>query len=438
MSLFKDDFYTAKVPRRILKRNGRRHFSSRSKVLGLFNKTTFQIAAITSITTAIVVTILLAIFVGFNNPSTQATADFSERSILASNKVRPAVVSIVNEQKYSLGLNSKPLDEFSTESGIYKESSVGSGVIVQKDEADAYIVTNYHVVNNAQRIKVVLTTGEEQYAELVGKDKISDIAVIKIPAEGVTEVAQIGDSSALRSAEFVLAMGNPLGMGESTTLGIISVKSEVIGVSLEQFGVVDWEQEVIRVDAAINQGNSGGPLIDMNGHVVGINSMKISDFGVESIGYAIPINNVMPVVNQLIENGYVSRPYLGVYTLNLSQYFEQEAINKELQKRLELEEEQSEEDIEDEDLEVSSELQLPDHVLDGVLIYKVEGPAEKAGLQYNDVIVQLDDVEVKGMLDLRRYLYTKKSVGDKLTIHYYRGKEKKSTTITLTDNNPNL
>lgn len=433
MSFFNDDFYSSKVSKRALKRVGNHHYSSKNKFLRNLSKSHVQIAAITSITTALIVFVLFATFVGFGGSNKNGSADLSERSITASSKVRPSVVSIVNEQKFSLGLNSKPIDESSKESGVYRESSVGSGVIIKKDEQDAYIVTNYHVVNKAQRIKVVLTTGEESYAEVVGKDQISDIAVIKIPSDGVTQVAEIGDSSLLRSAEFVLAIGNPLGMGESTTLGIISVTSEIVSMALEQVGVIDWEQEVIRVDAAINQGNSGGPLIDMNGQVIGINSMKISDFGVESIGYAIPINNVMPVVSQLIEKGYVSRPYLGVYMLNLSQYWEQEAMNKELEEMLD-----KEHGVTVEGEEETTKLSLPDHVLDGVLVYEVVGPAKEAGLQFNDVIVQLDDEKVKSILDLRRYLYTKKSIGDKMTVHFYRGEEKKSVTVTLTDNNQNL
>lgn len=432
MSFFKDDFYSSKVSKRLVRRVGSRHYSSSRKIWRNFNKAHVQIAAITSITTAVVLSIIFLLFNSFGSTSSNSIADLSERSITASSKVRPAVVSIVNENRYSLGLNSKPLDKSSTESGVYKDSSVGSGVIVSKDDKSAYIVTNYHVVNTAERIRVVLTTGEERYAEVVGKDNISDIAVIKISAEGISQVAEIGDSSALQSAEFVLAIGNPLGMGESTTLGIISVKSEIVGISLEQLGVIDWEQEVIRVDAAINQGNSGGPLIDMNGQVVGINSMKISDFGVESIGYAIPINNVMPIVNQLIEQGYVSRPYIGVYMTNLSQYFEQLAMQKELQNMMNKEDGNTVDDL----AESEEKLVLPDHILDGVLVSETVGPAKEAGLQFNDVIVQLDDVKVKNILELRRYLYYKKNVGDTLTVHFYRGEEKKSVKLILGESKP--
>lgn len=432
MSFFNDDFYSSKVSKKVVKRIGERHYySSSKKIWGLFNKSSFQIAMIASITTAIIVIILFISFFGVDNSKGSLSADLSERTILASNKVRPAVVSIVNEQKFSLGLNSKPIDEFSTESGIYKDAGAGSGVIVSKDETSAYIVTNYHVLNGAQKIRVVLTTGQYHYAEVVGKDNISDIAVIKIPIEGVTEVAEIGDSSALQSAEFVLAMGNPLGMGESTTLGIISVKSEMIDIALEGDGNVDWEQEVIRVDAAINQGNSGGPLIDMNGQVVGINSMKISDIGVESIGYAIPINNVMVIVDQLIENGYVSRPYIGVYMKDLSVYYKQLRIHQELQGMFK--EEEGDSVLENN----SNALTLPDHILDGIIIYGAVGPAEKAGLQLNDVIVGLDDVEIKNKLDLRRYLYTEKNIGDEITIYFYRGEEKKSVKLILGESIPN-
>ena len=432
MSLFDDDFYSSKVTRRFFKRRPSSRFSSRKWIARLKSgsMSTLQIAFLTSLASAIFACIMFGLIFGFGqqNSSSLASVDISERAISATDKIRPAVVSIVNEQKYSTGLNGGVLDKDSEENGIFRESGVGSGVIIHKDNDYAYIVTNFHVVNAAHRVKVVLTNGEERMAEVVGLDQITDLAVLSIDAKGINTVAEIGDSSKLRAAEFVLAMGNPLGMGEATTLGIVSVISEIVGVSLNQDGVVDWEQEVIRVDAAINQGNSGGPLIDMNGRVVGINSMKIANFGVESIGYAMPINNVMPIVNQLMDQGYISRPYLGVYMMDLSQYWEQEALD-------ELYNMQNEDSVDD---NAESDLKLPKSVLSGVIVLEATGPALEAGLKYNDVIVQLDDTKIDSIRNLRKYLYNKKQIGDEMIVHYYRGEEKQSVKVVLTENKPNL
>ncbi|URN95895.1 MAG: trypsin-like peptidase domain-containing protein [Candidatus Pristimantibacillus lignocellulolyticus] len=433
MSLFDDDFYSSKVSRKTL----REHFGVRkqSRRNGSFlsdwkvgKLSTLQIALISSFTSAIVVCLLFGVIFGFGSgsPSNREIAglDPSQRAVQASDKVRPAVVSIINEQKFTLGLDSKAVDPESDESTVYKEAGVGSGVIIKKNDTHAYIITNFHVVNSAARVQAVLTTGEKREAEVVGLDQLTDLAVLKIDAKGIDDVAEIGDSSSLRAAEFVLAIGNPLGMGESITLGVVSVTNETIAVSLNQNGNLDWEQEVIRVDAAINQGNSGGPLIDLSGRVIGINSMKISNYGVESIGYAIPINNVMPIIDQLIEQGYVTRPFLGISMLDLQQYWAQQELDQEAEK-------------DEEGTEGESQLSLPKGVYEGVFITEVQGPALKAELQHNDVIVQLDNTKVNSVRQLRKYLYEHKQVGDEIVIHYYRGKELVKTTAILGENKPN-
>lgn len=426
MSLFDDDFYSSKISRRVKREHtglGRTLSLRKGTLRGLRSSklSTLQIAMISSITSAIVVVILLGIFVGFGS---KGSSDPSERAISATNKVRPSVVSVINEQKFSLELNGGVVDPESENSGIYKEAGVGSGLIIKKQDDVAYIITNYHVVATAQRVKIKLTSGEEREAEVVGLDQLTDLAVLKIDAKGIKEVANIGDSSKLRAAEFVVAIGNPLGMGESITLGVVSVASEKVGVSLNQNGVMDWEQEVIRVDAAINQGNSGGPLVDLNGEVIGINSMKISNFGVESIGYAMPINNVMPVINELIDKGYVARPYLGVYMLDLQQYWSQQELDKNAERS------------EDETEEGGSSISLPRGVYEGVIVLEAVGPALEAGLQPNDVIVQLDDKKVNSTKNLRKYLYEQKEIGDDMTIHLYRDKELMEVKLKLGENVP--
>ena len=419
MSLFDDDFYSAKVSRKTLKEPYKLRERRGWRLWRRFNSKSVRLVLISVITTVIVMVALYSVIVSIS-PSTKQLSnyDLSARAVHATDIIRPAVVSIINEQKFSLELGGNVLDPDSTESGVYREAGVGSGVIIRKDDEQAYIVTNYHVVNNAHRVQAVLTSGEKREAEIVGLDQITDLAVLKINAEGIEFAAQIGDSSKLRAAEFVMAMGNPLGMGEAITFGVVSVTRETVPVSLSQNCILDWEQEVIRVDAAINQGNSGGPLVDLNGQVVGINSMKISNFGVESIGYAIPINNVMPVVEELIAKGYVSRVLLGVAGLDLQQYWSRQQLEA------------------DGGLGSDSTLELPKEVYEGIMVTETSGPAKEAGLTYNDVIVKLDETKIKSTRDLRKYLYSHKQIGDEIVVHYYRGKELMETTVILGENKP--
>ena len=254
----------------------------------------------------------------------QTNNDPYERTIQAADKVRPAVVSIINEQKLPSVKGSGSLDE-SDETEL-AQAAVGSGVIFEKVKGKAHIITNAHVVAGAEAVKAVLSNGEMLEAELIGVDEITDLAVLEINGDGIKTVAEIGDSSELRAGQWVMAIGNPLGLSDSLSMGIVSKTHRIIPVSLSQDGVYDWEQEVIQVDASINQGNSGGPLIDLNGKVVGINSMKVADFGVEGVGFAIPSQVAMPIVQSLLEYGKVKRPYLGVYTMDLQQYMAQQSL----------------------------------------------------------------------------------------------------------------
>lgn len=464
MSIFDDDFYSTKVSKRTVRQSQREdaRFPYRS---GERKWSNVRIAFISSFTSAVAATLLFgAIFGGFGGSDPASgkggtapsglvtTGDPSERAINAAAKVSPAVVSIINEQLFGFGLGGEKLegDKAKDGEGVLREAGVGSGVIIKKNDGKAYIVTNYHVVAGAQRVRAVLTNGEIREATVVGEDQITDLAVLAIDDKGIDTVAEIGDSSALRKAEFVMAIGNPLGMGESITMGVVSVIEEIVPVSLNQNGVIDWEQEVIRVDAAINQGNSGGPLIDMNGRVVGINSMKIADFGVESIGYAIPINKAMPVLDELMNQGFVSRPYLGVYTLDLAQYWRQQDMSE-----LEglfgedgegwLGEEDGEEGTEgggaeqgapgEEDMptQPADDLKLPDDVLSGVIVLEAVGPALKAGMKFNDVIVELDGHAIASTMELRKYLYGKKKIGDTIEVSYYRDGELSKAKLKLSE-----
>ncbi|MGO4370225.1 S1C family serine protease [Paenibacillus sp. MCAF20] len=174
----------------------------------------------------------------------------------------------------------------------------------------------------------------------------------------------------------------------------------------------------------------------MNGHVVGINSMKIADFGVEGIGFAIPINNAMPVIESLLKNGFVPRPYLGVYTMDLEQYWEQQSMAEAFEGELSEEEDGGEAPkAEDKDEaateEGGQELGLPDEVYDGVIVLEAVGPALDAGLAFNDVIVKLDRQSIGSTMELRKYLYDQKEIGDEIEVTFYREGELKTTKFKL-------
>jgi serine protease Do len=446
MSLFDDDFYSTKVSRRAARESKREEFSFPYRSRGR-KWSNVHIAFVSSFASAIAATLLFGVFFGGGDSISRGgnavtasgviqTDDPLERPVQASAKVRPAVVSIINEQMFSFELgNGGDSGDPADGEGALQEAGVGSGVIIDKKDGKAIIVTNYHVVDNAQAVKAVLMNGEKREARIVGKDQITDLAVLEIDAKGIDVVAEIGDSSALRAAEYVIAIGNPLGLGESVSSGIISKTRQIVPVSLNQDGVYDWEQEVIQIDASINQGNSGGPLIDLNGRVIGINSMKISDLGVEGIGFAIPINNAMPIVESLIKLGYVPRPYLGVYTMDLEQYWEQEGTDDARPEGAapgkDADNVEKDEDDTDAAKDGSAELNLPDEVYDGVIVLEAVGPAMDAGLAFNDVIVKLDRQIIGSTMELRKYLYGKKKIGDEIEVTFYRDGEMKVTKFKL-------
>ncbi|MCY9374119.1 S1C family serine protease [Bacillus spizizenii] len=287
------------------------------------------------------------------------------------------------------------------------ESGTGSGVIFKKDSNKAYIITNNHVVEGANKLTVTLYNGETETAKLVGSDTITDLAVLEISSKNIKKVASFGDSSQLRTGEKVIAIGNPLGQQFSGTVtqGIISGLNRTIDVDTTQ-GTV--EMNVLQTDAAINPGNSGGPLINASGQVIGINSLKVSESGVESLGFAIPSNDVEPIVDQLLENGKVDRPFLGVQMIDMSQVPETYQENT-----LGL---------------------FGDQLGKGVYVKEVQAnsPAAKAGIKSEDVIVKLNGKDVESSADIRQILYKDLKVGDKTTIQVLRNGKTKTLNVTLT------
>ncbi|WP_449537618.1 trypsin-like peptidase domain-containing protein [Ferdinandcohnia sp. Marseille-Q9671] len=289
------------------------------------------------------------------------------------------------------------------------ESGTGSGVIFQKDGDKAYIVTNNHVIENANEVEISLYNGQKTMAKLIGTDPLTDLAVLEINSEHVEAVLPFGDSATLRPGDQVLAIGNPLGLDLSRTVtsGIVSAKDRSISVSTS---AGEWELNVIQTDAAINPGNSGGALLNTQGQVIGINSLKIANSGVEGLGFAIPSNDVVPIINNLIENGKVERPFIGIGLADL------------------------------EEVPKMYYADLPEDVTGGVIVASVaqNSAAEKAGLKMTDVIVKINDTTVENSMELRKYLYSKVKIGDEVELSFYRDGKLQTAKLTLTSNNSGI
>ncbi len=318
----------------------------------------------------------------------------------AVEKAGDAVVGITNLQTTS----------FWSETSS-QEAGSGSGVIYKKVDGKAFVVTNHHVIEGANSLEVTLSDGTKLEAKLRGSDVWTDLAVLEVDGSKIETVAEFGDSDALKIGEPVIAIGNPLGatFSGSVTQGIVSGLERAIPVDINQDGAIDWQAEVLQTDAAINPGNSGGALINISGQVIGINSMKIAQSSVEGIGLSIPIKSAEPIISDLEEFGEVKRPYMGIQLQSVNEvsaYHQKET------------------------------LKLPEDVTSGVVIMTVDpnSPAEQAGLEDLDVIVEMDGDPIKDVIDLRKHLYNKKKVGDQLKIKFYRAGELQETTMKLGGN----
>ena len=337
------------------------------------------------------------------NVSTQATKAF--------NKIKRAVVTVEAYQKSDNSIDSI----FGFSSGSSEETtseSEGSGVIYKKNGNTAYVVTNNHVISGADSFYVMLYSGKRVKATVVGKDSVSDLAVLKIDAKNVEQTATFGNSDNIQVGETALAIGSPMGSEYATSLtqGIISAKKRTLDIT-NSSGVTTGSTSVIQTDAAINSGNSGGPLVNLDGQVIGINSMKLSsnsssseNASVEGMGFAIPSNEVVKIINQLVTKGKVSRPALGISGIDLD-YVSDSAK--------------------------SDTLKLPDGVDSGVVVMKSDSDSPlKDVLSKYDVIVSLGGKKVTGISSLKTALYAHK-VGDSVTIKYYHDGQLKSQKVTL-------
>ncbi|TAA13569.1 S1C family serine protease [Streptococcus parasuis] len=335
----------------------------------------------------------------------------------AVEKVQDAVVSVINYQTQSSDSLSSIFGniESSDELAVAGE---GSGVIYKKDGDTAYIVTNNHVISGAEKIDILLASGEKLSGELVGADTYSDIAVIKIAADKVTTIAEFANSDTIKVGETAIAIGSPLGSvyANTVTQGIISSLSRTVTSQTEDGQTISTN--AIQTDAAINPGNSGGPLINIQGQVIGINSSKItsssvssSGVAIEGMGFAIPSNDVVQIINQLETNGKVTRPALGVQMVNLT-------------------------DLSTSQLEKAG-LANTD-LTSGVLIVSTQPglPADGKFEPY-DVIIEIDGETIENNSDLQSELY-KHQIGDTITVTYYRNNKKMTVDIKLTHSTDDL
>jgi len=305
----------------------------------------------------------------------------------AVEKVGPAVVTVVADLP----------DQQSFIGTISGGQSSGSGFIISPD---GYIVTNNHVIEGGEAFRVVLQSGEERTAQLIGSDQFSDLAILKVEG-ALPAVAELGNSDFLRPGETAIAIGSPLGdFKNSVTVGVISATGRTLDTG------EDYQMEgLLQTDAAINEGNSGGPLVNLSGQVIGVNTLIIrgsnNSTTVEGLGFAIPSSNVEVISSQIIEKGYVSRPYIGIRYQNINPT-------------------------------IASRYNLP--VEWGVYVSAVvaNSPANKAGLQPGDIITQLGNIKIDETHPYYNTLFSF-SPGDKLEVHFIRNTRERVIELVLSE-----
>ena len=333
--------------------------------------------------------------------STQATgyvdqvslSNYSDTAVYAANKILPSIVGIQIEYNVTSMFSMFGVNQTST------ATATGSGIIISDD---GYILTNNHVVSSSEaeayyqvseatKITVSLFNDDTQYeAKIVGTDEETDLAVIKIEATGLTK-AEFADSDSIKVGEFAMAVGSPLGLQSSITCGVVSaINREVTDSDGKTY-------TLIQTDAAINAGNSGGALVNSEGKVIGVNTLKLTGDDVEGMGFAIPINSTTDISSQLIQYSKVRRPYIGITGMDLD-----------------------------------AETAKRNNLVEGIYVKDVEtfSSAEKAGIKIGDVIIQADGKDVKTMDELNE-IKNSHNIGDEMKIKVNREGEEKELTITL-------
>ena len=286
--------------------------------------------------------------------------------------------------------------------------SIGTGFVYKTDGNDAYVMTNHHVIEDAESVQLTFTNGDVVTAELIGSDEYADIAVLKIDNKYVLKVATLGSSEDMELGDTVFTIGTPLSKDYSGTVtrGIISGKNRLVSVSISGYSS-DWIMNVMQTDAAINPGNSGGPLCDVNGNVIGINSLKVVEDEIEGLGFSIPIEDAMDIASHIESGTKIIRPYFGISMLDLSASY---------------------------DLMLAG-IRIDGNVDEGVVVYQVEdgSPASISGLSTGDIIIKVGGIEVGNIAEFRYNLY-KYEPGEVVEVEYYRDGEYKTTEVKLEKN----
>ena len=336
---------------------------------------------------------------GVINPNLVSLSNYSDTAVFASSKILPSIVGISITYDVTTS-NYFSMFGFGGGNSTTQATASGSGIIISED---GYIVTNNHVVSSesqstyyeiseAKSIKIKLFNDETQYdATIVGKDSQTDLAVLKIEKSGLT-AAEFADSDSVKVGEFAMAVGNPLDLGTTITCGVVSAVNRKVEDSEKTTAYT-----CIQTDAAINSGNSGGALVNSQGQVIGINTLKVSSTGVEGIGFAIPVNSTTDVINQLKTYKKVKRPYIGISGRDL---------NEATAKRY--------------------------NMVEGIYVVTVDefSAAEKAGLKVGDVIIEADGKRIKTMNELNEIKNTH-SIGDTMKLKIHRDGAEKEITLTL-------
>lgn len=349
------------------------------------NSNDYLVPFITSLITIFICMILMFIYCNFffekgkNTTKVEKDVTVTDEGIAdAVDKIYDAVVVVENYVKGSL-------------------YSTGTGFVYKKENDKAYILTNYHVIDSSSEVYVIFTDNTKIKVNIVGGDAYSDIAVLEVDASKIKEVATIGSSEELRVGDTTFAVGAPLDATTyswTVTRGILSGKNRLVEISSASSSSV---MEVLQTDTAINSGNSGGPLCNSNGEVIGITNMKIASSSVEGMGFAIPIEVAISYADKYIDGEDITRPYLGISMYDVTNRY--------------------------------------DSTSKGIYIESVESgsPADKAGLQKGDVIIEINNVKVESSAYLKYELY-KHSPGDEITIKYNRDGKEYTTKVKLGSN----
>lgn len=286
----------------------------------------------------------------------------------------------------------------------------GTGFVYKRDENNAYLLTNNHVIADSDNVTVTFTDGTVVKAEIKGADVYSDIAVLAVGSEYGKNIAELGKSEDLRLGDTVFAIGGPIDSAYSwsVTKGIVSGKDRLVEVELKSGNTkTPMIVNTLQTDTAINSGNSGGPLANSNGEVIGITSIKLANEAIEGMGFAIPIENALEIAEELINGKAVERPYLGVYMLDIASinpYYNREYYN----------------------------LIMDANVTKGIIVTDIEAKssAALAGIEKNDIITKVDGTEVASSAYLRYYLY-KHRVGDEMKVTVIRNKKEMDIKVKL-------